>query len=492
MKRRSVYKILGVAIVVFWLIVLGEQVRKSHFSPNKADLTHDPRERSQLRGSEQWMEIFLKGRKVGYSVTRATKIKEELEVTEEIFLALNLMGSVQRIASCTRAIVDEKFLLKRFNFSISSGVIGFKASGQIEGNNLSLKVGGPGGEEVGVIRLPEKPMMSAGLTQYLRTRSFRVGEEFSVPLFDPVSMTTTPATVRVVGTEKLRVQGESYEALRLEMKFLGRPLVLWLDEEGVALKEQGLMGFTLVRSNPIKAPAGLDESEKHDFYDLAAIRTKEKLKNPRKLSYLKVQFNNVPPSLPADGLRQSLTGTILSVERERPPFGASYTIPYRGDDGRLVHYLMPELLIQAADEEIVKLANEIVGGVTDPYLASKMILGWVFENIEKVPVVSVPDAKAILEHRKGDCNEHATLVAALLRAIGIPARIVVGLVFKDERFYYHAWNEVYLDRWVSLDAVLNQMPTDATHIKLINGGIENQIQLVGIMGTLTLKVLDYR
>jgi transglutaminase-like putative cysteine protease len=112
--------------------------------------------------------------------------------------------------------------------------------------------------------------------------------------------------------------------------------------------------------------------------------------------------------------------------------------------------------------------------------------------VVKVPVVSVPDAKSILEHRKGDCNEHATLVAALLRAIGIPARIVVGLVFKDERFYYHAWNEVYLDRWVSLDAVLNQMPTDATHIKLINGGIENQIQLVGIMGTLTLKVLDYR
>ncbi len=492
MRKSLAYKILGIAIVVFWLIVLGQLVRKSHFSPKAVNLTHDTEERSQLRGSEQWMEIFFKGRKVGYTVTQATRIKGELQVSEEIFLALNLMGSVQKIASRTRAVVDEKFLLNRFDFSLSSGVMSFKASGQIEGNNLSLTVGGPNGEETGLIRLPAKPMIGAGLTQYLRARTFRAGEEFSVPLFDPVSMTTNPATIRVVARENIKVHGQSYRAFRLEMNFLGRPLALWLDEDGLPLKEQGFMGFTLVRSNPSRAQAGLEESQKHDFYDLAAIKTKEKLKSPRKLSYMKVQFNHVPPSLPVDGVRQSLSGRILSVNAERPPFKASYSIPYRGDDGRLLGYLRSEVLIQADDEEIVKLAKETVGGSTDPYLASKMISAWVFENIEKEPVVSIPDAKAILAHRRGDCNEHATLVTALLRAAGIPARIVVGLVYKEGRFYYHAWNEAYLDRWISLDAVLNQMPTDATHIKLISGGIENQIQLVGMIGTLNLRVLDYR
>jgi len=43
-----------------------------------------------------------------------------------------------------------------------------------------------------------------------------------------------------------------------------------------------------------------------------------------------------------------------------------------------------------------------------------------------------------------------------------------------------------------LDAVLNQMPADATHIKLVDGGIEEQIQIVGTIGTLAVTILDYR
>jgi len=121
-----------------------------------------------------------------------------------------------------------------------------------------------------------------------------------------------------------------------------------------------------------------------------------------------------------------------------------------------------------------------------------MLMEWVFESLEKTPLVSVPDARQILRQRKGDCNEHATLLTALLRAVGIPARMAAGLIYKDGRFYYHAWNEAYLDRWISMDATLNQMPSDATHIKLVDGGIEKQIQIVAMIGNLSLTILDYR
>jgi len=80
----------------------------------------------------------------------------------------------------------------------------------------------------------------------------------------------------------------------------------------------------------------------------------------------------------------------------------------------------------------------------------------------------------------------------LLRSVGIPARIVVGLVYRDGKFYYHAWNEAHIKTWISLDAILNQMPADATHIKLVNGGIEKQIQIAAMIGTFNLTVLEYR
>jgi hypothetical protein len=492
MKKSVLYKIAGVVIVLFWLCLLAGMVGKAKVSSLRTDLsTHN--EKSTLeKGSEEWMEIFYKDRKVGYTVSKVTKLKEAFEINEEIFLALNLMGSVQEILSSTRAQVDKEFLLERFDFSLSSGFAQFVISGEIKGNDLYLRIGEKGKEKAQRVRLPSKPMISAGLTPFFRSRLLKVGDTFTVPIFDPVTMTTNSTVIEVMARERIEVNDTTHQAFRLKMHLLGKPLIFWVDEKGVSLKEEGFMGFTLVRSTRAMAQAGLERSRKTDFYDLSAIEVAETLEKPRLLSLLRVRLNQIPPSLPLDGLRQSLDGLILSVQKERAPFTASYSIPYRGNDNTLLAYLKPEMLIQSEDPEIVRLAKRIVEGTADPFVAAHILQDWVFENLEKMPVVSVPDAKEILAHKKGDCNEHAALLTALLRAAGIPARIVVGLVYKEGKFYYHAWNEAYINRWISMDATLRQMPVDATHIKLVEGGIENQIHLVGLIGNLTLTIVESR
>jgi transglutaminase-like putative cysteine protease len=98
----------------------------------------------------------------------------------------------------------------------------------------------------------------------------------------------------------------------------------------------------------------------------------------------------------------------------------------------------------------------------------------------------------VLKNKVGDCNEHAVLLTALLRAVGIPARVSVGLVYTRGKFFYHAWTEAYVGKWVSMDATLNQMPVDATHIKLVHGGLDKQADIIGLIGKLKLKVIDYR
>ena len=492
MRKAVIYKISGIVIVLFWLFVLVELVKRTNFDSTSIDFAHINEKRPLEKGSEEWMEIFVKGRKVGYTVTRVRKIEEGFEVREEIFLTVNLMGSAREILSYTTAQVDERFLLNSFDFSLSSGLIDFKISGKIRENNIYLSMGEGGKEETRLIKLPSKPMIGAAMTQFFKSCKFKIGDSYNFPVFDPVTMTTNPAVIKVVAEEVIEIDSKPYKAFRLEMNFLGRPLVFWLDEKGVSLKEEGFMGFTLLRSTPAKAPLGLDRSKMVDFYELSAIKVAEKIRNPREITYLKVRLNQVPSSLPIDGQRQTLIGKALTVKKENPPFKASYTAPYRGKNNNLLYYLRPEMLIQSKDPEIISLAKKIIKEIKDPFMAAKMILGWVFENLEKLPVVSIPNAKEILTYKKGDCNEHATILTALLRAVGIPARIVVGLVYKDGKFYYHAWNEAYIDKWISMDAILKQMPVDATHIKLINGGIEKQIQIVGMIGTLKFTILDYR
>ena len=88
-------------------------------------------------------------------------------------------------------------------------------------------------------------------------------------------------------------------------------------------------------------------------------------------------------------------------------------------------------------------------------------MSWIQENIEKRPVLSLPDALSTLKNRVGDCNEHAMLFSALTRALGIPSKIETGLVYLNGRFYYHAWNAVYLDRWITADSLFGQLPAGA-------------------------------
>jgi hypothetical protein len=490
MKKSVIYKLSGILVVLFWLFVMAELIKRTNFIQKGTDLTQIDKNHF-LENREEWKEIFLKGRKVGYTVTRVKAIEEIFEVNEEIFLTVNLMGSTQEILSSTRAELDKEFYLNNFNFSLSSGLIEFKISGSIKGNNLHLSMGKKGKEETKLIRLPSKPMISVGITQFFKSCTFKIGDSYHFPVFDPATMTSNPAVIKVVAKEDVEIDSKLYKAFRLEMDFLGQPLIFWIDENGESLKEKGFMGFTLVKSSTTKAPLGLDRSQRVDFYELSAIKVAQRLPNPRELSYLKILFDQTPFPLPFNGARQSLTDKVLTIRKEIPPFKASYTIPYEGKDS-LCHFLNPEMFIQSDDNEIIRLARQIVKRTTDPFLAAQMIMDWVFENLEKASVVSIPNAKEIFTHKKGDCNEHATILTALLRAVGIPARIVVGLIYKDGKFYYHAWNEVYINRWVSMDSTLGQMPVDATHIKLIEGGIEKQVQIAGMIGNLTFTILDYK
>lgn len=66
-------------------------------------------------------------------------------------------------------------------------------------------------------------------------------------------------------------------------------------------------------------------------------------------------------------------------------------------------------------------------------------------------------ASQVARHRSGDCTEHAVLLTALARAVGIPAQVVVGTVIvrSGERVaaYGHAWVELHREAgWSIVDA----------------------------------------
>ncbi|MFV5509344.1 transglutaminase-like domain-containing protein [Acinetobacter sp. 197] len=104
---------------------------------------------------------------------------------------------------------------------------------------------------------------------------------------------------------------------------------------------------------------------------------------------------------------------------------------------------------------LLEMAKRSFGWMTPGYTRVKAIEQWIYNNIFYASGSSdqFTTATDVLVHRAGVCRDFAHLGIALCRALGIPARMVVGYV-EIEKFLpdFHAIFEAYLDGgWVQFD-----------------------------------------
>lgn len=498
MKRKTFFTALSIAIAGTWLVLVGVLVVRN--VPQVPGMT-DAGLLSLSEPQREWMEIYLKNDKVGYSTNSLTPVENGYVVLDEIFLRLNLMGQINEVRTVTRAVLDGNFFLERFTFWIYSGAVTFQVSGVVDGEILEVETGSGDGRSVHRIPLKARPMLGAGIGHFFKGRTIRIGDTFNFPIFDPSTMAQTSMKITVAASDAVEIRGVSHQGYRLEADFWGRALHFWIDRQGVVLRQEGLMGLTMVKSSAAAAPYGLDVGGGPDYYDIAAVSPRGRVKDPHLVSSLTARLSGVQAAGAAEDHpfdlncpRQSYNpeGGILEIRRERVPAPYPYRLPYRGEEPEMAGYVVPEPGVESDHEAVRNAARRVTGQTEDPVEAAERLLNWVYLNVEKRPVLSIPSALEVLETMTGDCNEHAVLLAALMRAVGIPSRIVVGLVYARDRFYYHAWNEAFLGHWVSMDATLGQMPADATHITLIRGGLDRQAAIIRLMGEIGIEILDYR
>ena len=150
----------------------------------------------------------------------------------------------------------------------------------------------------------------------------------------------------------------------------------------------------------------------------------------------------------------------------------------------------PSTFVQSDHPKIQALAAQLIDPDDPPLANLRRIVEWIQTNIAKRPVLSLPDALTTLDKRVGDCNEHAVLMAALARAAGYPAQVEAGLVYQKGRFFYHAWNRVYIGRWITVDALFGQIPADVSHIRFTRGTAQQQLDILPLIGNLQIRVLE--
>ena len=171
-------------------------------------------------------------------------------------------------------------------------------------------------------------------------------------------------------------------------------------------------------------------------------------------------------------------------------------------------YTKASTTLNCNDPEVRRIAALGVAGAGESKAArAEALRRFVYDFIDQKDLgVGFANASETARSKRGDCTEHGVLLAALLRAEGIPSRVACGLIyaagFAGSRniFGYHMWSQALLDvdgkpTWVDLDATLGPSTSfDATHIALATSALaDGQTQdallsIATIIGRFQIKV----
>jgi hypothetical protein len=469
--------------------MMGILVQKTYFNSYE-DYIRPSYAAGQLRPKEEWMGIYWGKDKVGYTVSEIKRKLGGYEIFEQALMDLTVMGTPQRIDTQVTSQVDDTFTLKSFKFGLFSNLFTFKADGRVQGNELHLEISSGGSVNHSVIPFKEIPCLSSSLKPLLLAEGLVVGKRFKYTIFDPSTMSSTLIEMVVEGKETVVLKDKKVTCYRVKSSFKGITIRSWIDEEGNTIKEESPLGLMLIKESKTDALTENWSETAKDIIAASAISVNRaiSLSNP---SYLKVKLGNINiKEFNLSQGRQHLQGEVLEIFKEKMTGLNSYRIPY--PKGDLMEHLSPSTFIQSGDKTIIKKGREIIGGEKDALKAAILIKQWVYQNIEKRPTISIPSALDILKMKVGDCNEHATLFVGLCRSVGIPSKLCAGIVYNQGSFYYHAWSDVFVGRWISVDPTMNQLPADATHIRFVEGGLDKQLEIIKLIGMLRLEVLEFR
>jgi len=360
--------------------------------------------------------------------------------------------------------------------------------------------------------LPEgRWLPPAAASQYLAARLAAGADRITTRTLDPLNG-PTPITTERSEFERttIEVMGRSVEAIRctsVSSLYPDAAGVEFLDERGRLLRSELQLGewnITILAADKQLALSPVDPPELMQSVFVRPDRAVESPYRARRGVFIVAATSGELPDLPATGSQrvERIDERTIRVLRD---LDAEPTEPGPEDTAPL---LAASAMLDRDDPRVRELARDgLAAAPAEPAARAETLRRLVHRHIRTKDLsVGFASASEVARTREGDCTEHAVLLAALLRADGIPARVVSGLIYadqprdEDDAFGYHMWTQALLPtgagpRWIDLDATLpDALPMTATHIALgvtalpTTERINALVDLAPLMGRLAIAV----
>ena len=483
-------RIAALALLVFLSGCAGRYFRDAGSPPSEA-----PRySLRDLPQPEYWTGFVLNGAKIGFSHTRVVPAAGGLyELHGEAVLAFRLLGVNKRVQVHSVDTVDADARLIRFAYRYVVDDTAQDVSGEVEGQRLRYSVSTGGRPPEQKEEMLFEPLYPAGALDLMPVlEGLAVGKTFRWLVFNGEVQQTTLADQRILAYEASDLfPGQAY---KVQTDMLGLHSTTWIDARGLPVFELGMNGAMIsaleeervAKSYLTSAAVNKDEA----ILDWSLVKAPLPLRDPRQARFMRFALQGPGPGrAPPSDARQRCAASARDLVCE---IDATATTP---DDGSRATALLPSSTVQSKDPIIRHLAATIAGQRTSADDKIDAVLAWIDRNIAK-EAIDTFSALDVLDARRAECQGHAYLYAALMRALDVPTRVVNGLVYSPDfgGFLYHTWAEsLTASGWRAVDPTFSQASADATHIALVRGeSLADLTPLVDWVGNTRIEVLEAR
>jgi hypothetical protein len=444
---------------------------------------------AELPVRELWSGLVMNGEKVGFSHSSISRADAQgrFELRSEAAMAFRLLGFDKRVTLKALDVVDGELAVVHFAYDYDIDGSRLELTGAVRDSRLEVEVRNAGRTTHLTFSAGGPVRPSSAIALYPLIHGLSVGREYAYPVFNGETQSVAEVTQRVEGFERSALfEGEAWKVVTALQGF---ETTSWIDRLGRRVFELAMSGILISaledeqRARRYLAAASVNKLEA--LIDFSRVATDVPIANPRQVARLTVVLKlagEAPVMASGDyqNCRPATEGEIL-CRIARPELVALPDVVSPDSPAR---YLGSSLAVPAGDARIRALAAEIGQGGSDPRARIQRVLEWISANIAR-EAADVFSALDVLDQRRAECQGHAYLYAALARALGIPTRVVNGLVYTGEfdGFLYHSWAESRIgDVWLPVDPTFGQIAADATHLKLVEG--ETQAELIALTGWL--------
>jgi hypothetical protein len=449
---------------------------------------------AELPFSEYWTGLVFNGEKIGYArfKLRAADTARH-EISSEASFVLRFLGIEKKVHLKARDVVTDELALVEFEYHYRIDGSELLVSGRRAGDALQVSITA-GGEPVRQILPVSEPLHPTSIIAlYPVVAGLQLDRKYRYLVYDGQLQKLATAEQHVVAYEASEFFAG--HAFKLTTALHGQETTTWIDDMGRPVFELALRGVMIAaledeaRAKQYVVRAAINQREA--LLEFSLIKPDVPIALPRQTANLRVILEGLGHT-PPPGHFQSCQPVLQGQECEMR-LAMSVTPPESiGDAQPPSKYLEPSATVQSQYPNIRITAREIVGAERDPEQQVFKLLHWLERNIEKAPL-DVFSAVDVLEKRKAECQGHAYLYAAFARALGIPTRVVNGLVYSEQfnGFLFHSWAESWIGRrWTPIDPTFGQAHADATHIKLLEGEAPaDLLPLIDWVGRLRIRVL---